>query len=467
MTLLRFTVLVLGLLVHKPTTAQEKPILLVTTDIGQDPDDLQSMIRLLHYANEFHLAGIIANADDNVSHEVPIVRDTILHQCIDAYDLIDENLRTHDATYPHASTLRGIIKKGHAGNDVRTPPEEYIGPRHNTEGSDHIIQVIAKAKRPVHIAVWGGGADLAQALWKVKTRCQPDQLALFIEKMRVFFIGKQDSTVDWIIKEFPDLWAIVAMDHEGDKWESTYRGLFYGGDMSTTTETWLKQNILAENPLAAMYPTKTYTGGEQRNPHGAMKEGDTPSWFFFLQNGLNVPEDPTAGGWGGRFRAVRHNLFFDDRDLAYDASADTMTVSARGTVFRWREDFQNDFAARVQWGSSKSKTTNHHPIIEIKNFPEDQWTWYRRCMPGNVVHLDATQSSDPDGDHLAYECLIYEEAGTFSQSEKIIINQESAGLFAISIPQTARGRDIHLILRIKDDGLPNLSVYRRVILEVR
>ncbi len=40
----------------------DKPRLLVLTDIGGDPDDQQSMIRLMLYANEFEIEGLIASA---------------------------------------------------------------------------------------------------------------------------------------------------------------------------------------------------------------------------------------------------------------------------------------------------------------------------------------------------------------------------------------------------------------------
>jgi len=45
-------------------TADEvtKPRLIVLTDIGGDPDGQQSMVRLLLYANEFDIEGLIARA---------------------------------------------------------------------------------------------------------------------------------------------------------------------------------------------------------------------------------------------------------------------------------------------------------------------------------------------------------------------------------------------------------------------
>jgi uncharacterized membrane protein len=40
----------------------DKPRLIVLTDIGGDPDDQQSMVRLMVYANEFDIEGLIASA---------------------------------------------------------------------------------------------------------------------------------------------------------------------------------------------------------------------------------------------------------------------------------------------------------------------------------------------------------------------------------------------------------------------
>jgi hypothetical protein len=53
----------------------ERPRLAVLTDIGGDPDDQQSMIRLLLYANEYQIEGLIATATrDRVSpHQTSII----------------------------------------------------------------------------------------------------------------------------------------------------------------------------------------------------------------------------------------------------------------------------------------------------------------------------------------------------------------------------------------------------------
>ena len=91
-------------------------------------------------------------------------------------------------------------------------------------------------------------------------------------------------------------------------------------------------------PLGALYPIKTWTAP---NPHACMKEGDTPSWFFFLPLGGNDPADPTKPGWGGQFARDPDGW---SRDLPARPDFDPRT-----TVSRWRPDFQRDFAQRMAW----------------------------------------------------------------------------------------------------------------------
>ena len=383
--------------------SQDRPNLIVTTDIGQDPDDEQSMVRLLHYANDFNILGIIANADKNESYEKNELRTDILHKMVDAYEKIYPNLLIHDLGYPTSYYLKSIIKEGCYQNGRKEPVESYIGLGKDTEGSEWIIKQVDQAKKPVHFAIWGGACDLAQALWKVEQTRNPKQRKAFTAKIRAYFIGLQDSSNQWILDNFPDVWVILALD-TANNWESSYRGVFYGGNMQTTSLKWLNEHVINQNALADLYPTKAFTGGASKNPYGAMKEGDTPSFFYFLNNGLNVPENPELGGWGGRFVKERENLFLDTQDL--DSSVPLK--HARVSVYQWREDFQTDFATRIKWGSTAVfSEANHHPVISTK------FEWY-----GNQLRIDAVQTSDPDGDNLIFEWFLY-PFGSLSEKKKI------------------------------------------------
>ncbi|WP_422081555.1 nucleoside hydrolase-like domain-containing protein [Ulvibacterium sp.] len=444
----------------------QRPKLIVTTDIGQDPDDQQSFVRLLHYANEFDFLGFIANADSNYDHEPPLVRDDILHDLISKYGLIQNRLKSHSRDYPTADYLHSLVKKGCNKNGVKVPVSDYVGPGHDTEGSDWIIESVKQSSEPVNIAVWGGACDLAQALWKVREMGSSKELEAFVGKLRVYFIGKQDSSNEWIMQEFPKLWLILALDQSGDKWASSYRGMFLGGDISLTSREWLKENIIGKNPLADAYPDKAYTGGEGRNPYMAMKEGDSPSWLYFLSNGLNFQEHPHWGGWGGRFEQERPGFFRDVQDNYFDDDREDLIPSSMATVFRWRFDFQNDFAARVQWGSENQAKINHAPIPRISGYSGDGYLEIP-VEAGGSIALDASKSTDPDEDSLSFDWLVYPEAGSFLEANDSILDNGDQSKTLVNIPSGANGQSIHIILRVMDDADIPLTGYKRIILKVK
>ena len=442
----------------------QKPRLIVLTDIGQDPDDQQSMVRLHHYANEYQIEGLIATADNNYEHEAAEIRDDILHQLVDDYEKSWPNFIAHAKGFPKAEEIRKTIKKGNnlGGTDVAV--ETFIGEGFDTEGSDWIINVVDKEnEQNVCISVWGGACDLAQALWKVKNTRNENETKMFVKKLRVYFIGKQDASNQWIIDNFPDLWLILALDRGGDKWQSGYRGMLWGGDMSNTSKEWIHQNIHGHSALADNYPDHAYTGGEQKNPHMALKEGDTPALLYFIQNGLNFPENPEYGGWGGRFSKERPNFFRDADDTFFDVSVNKEITSPRASVFRWRKDFQNDFAARVDWGSTPDfKAVNHPPQIKLnKNMSKEA---LKVLIPaGRKFLIDASGTTDPDGNELTFERFEYKEAGKCP--EKINIEFPEKGKARFSIPENNHTCESHIILKVTDNGNPQLSSYLRIILQ--
>ncbi|MEX0324338.1 MAG: nucleoside hydrolase-like domain-containing protein [Puniceicoccaceae bacterium] len=441
-----------------------KPRIIVTTDIGQDPDDMQSMVRFLHYANEFRVEGIIVNADSNYEKEEAKLRPDIVHDLIDAYSEIRPNLNRVLPGFPTADFLHSVVKSGCAGNGARVPVENFIGEGKDTEGSDWIIEVVDRQSQdPVCISVWGGACDLAQALWKVRHNRTPEAVDRFVSKLRVYFIGKQDSSNQWIIDTFPKLWLILALDRSGDKWLSSYRGMFWGGDMENTSREWLHENIISKNPLAAMYPDKAYTGGEGKNPHGALKEGDSPSFLYFLPTGFNSIDQPHWGSWGGRFVRERDQFFRDASDLIHDEQVGKLVDSNRATVFRWRTDFQNDFVNRCDWGGGvfKNLPFSYEMLINSARF---SGIAERAVVAGEDVIIEMDVVSNVSGSDIDHGCFFYSEAGSYVGD--VVVVEERAGAFRIKIPEDAVGKKIHLVQRsVQKTKFPLVS-YHRIILNV-
>jgi hypothetical protein len=318
-------------------TAAERPRLAVLTDIGGDPDDQQSLIRLMVYANEFEIEALIASASGTRGElKQAVTRPDLIREIIGGYEKVLSNLKRHAAGWPEAAALRRVVKSGN-----RFRERAHIGDGHDTEGSRFLIERIdaGTAQRPLNIAIWGGQTDLAQALWRVKHERGASGLAMFVRKIRVYDINDQDGIAGWMRAEFPGMFYILAQAPAGrDKREGTYRGMYLTGDESLTSREWIEKHIRSTGPLGALYPTKTWTAP---NPHGCLKEGDTPSWFFFLPLGGNDPNDPSKPGWGGQYQREPDGWW---RDLPRRDDFDPRT-----TVSRWRPDFQRDFATRMSW----------------------------------------------------------------------------------------------------------------------
>ncbi|WP_253157624.1 DUF1593 domain-containing protein [Stieleria tagensis] len=316
---------------------QQPPRLVVLTDIGGDPDDQQAMVRLMVYANEFQIEGLIASASGTPGElKQAITRPDLIREIIQAYDKVRPNLTKHANDWPTAETLLACVKSGNPHRGLAV-----IGNDHDTEGSNWLIRCVdsGSAENPLNITIWGGQTDLAQALWRVRKQRTAQQFNEFVQKFRVYDIADQDGIADWMREQFTGMHYILSKAPAGsDKRMATFRGSYLTGDESLTSREWVQQNVLSRGPLGALYPTQTWTAP---NPHRCMKEGDTPAWLFFLPRGGNDPNDPTQPGWGGRF--VRQ------KDGWYHDVPATDTFDPRTTVSRWRGAFQADFAQRMKW----------------------------------------------------------------------------------------------------------------------
>jgi len=208
-----------------------------------------------------------------------------------------------------------------------------------------------------------------------------------------------------------------------------------------------------------------------------LMEGDTPSFPGLVANGLDAPEHPDWGGWGGRYELYTPRMRKwlaepETRPLWTDAEDEVLGVdgnwhtSNKATLWRWRQACQNDFAARMDWTIKPVSQANHPPVAALGHAE------LLTARPGERVNLSARDSSDPDGNNLSYEWFYYPEAGSFAiesgrSGAPLAIEhaREAEGTFTVPTHFFHAGT-IHVILAVTDDGSPALTRYRRVIITV-
>lgn len=437
----------------------EKTRIMVLSDIGNEPDDAQSLVRFLVYSNEFDVEGLIATTStwlrDKVNPEMMLKR-------IDAYERVLPNLRKHADGYPSANALREVVRAGRAGYGM-----DYVGAGKSTPASTLIIQAVDKQDtRPLWIDVWGGAVDLAQALYDVRATRTPEEVNAFVSKIRVYAISDQDNTGEWIRAQFPTLRYITSIHAWNDYFIATWSGMSSrfaeGGDMRQVNNDWLKQNIRNKGPLGEAYPAIEYT-----------MEGDTPSFLYLLQNGLNAPEHPEYGGWGGRYAAVNP----DSRSGLRTSTSDTVMGvdgkshrTASATIWRWRDAYQNDFAARMDWSvSSNIRQANHNPSLVLNGEP-GKGIVALQVKAGEVVRLSAKGSRDVDNDRLSYRWWQYKEPTATTMgihfAPELKLEQSETMDASFVAPAVKTATPFHIILQVQDDGTPSLFSYRRAIVTV-
>ena len=434
-----------------------KPRVVVLTDFGEDPDDEQSMVRFLLYANEFDIEGLLVTADgsdDNLE-----VQDDLLIEYLDRYDAVQANLSNHAEGYPMAGALKKLVKP----DKWMLGKEAQVGAEHQTPASEHIISVVDRDDtRPIWFIIWGGPRPLSQALWKVKQDRSPAQYQEFLKKIRIYSIEKQDPTFDWLEQNATSAFAII--NATGGKPQQTFRGMYLTGDTKTVKSKWLKKNIIENHSsLGAIYP-----------PDGAgvpgMKEGDTPSLLYLLSQsvGLSNIAFPSQGGWGGRFLPSKDAWYSDEYALdRLDGEWDR-----RHSVSRWRNDFNRDFAARMDWSTTSDREAVNHPPqprVKVKN---KSITTTNDKLPNQIIItaranetivLDAAGSTDSDGNNVDYDWLYYAEAGNYDG--KIKIDNSTQSNASLTLPADwQQGHQIHVVLRVTDSGSPPLTRYRRIII---
>lgn len=442
----------------KALPKSEKHRVVVLTDIGGDLDDEQSFTRFLMYADQFDIEGLLATSIRIFPKDArrPVDGEPQPHylvEWINAYAQVRKNLMKHSEGWPEPDALLGMIKKGRITmrdgpfnirtgiaeeNSTHLPLIDILGEGKDTEASLHLIDVVDRDDpRPVWISIWGGSIELAQALWKVKNERSKEELNKFISKLRVYAWGHQDASGLWILENFPDLIYMVSTG-----------GILYTADPTLHNEEWLNTNIRYNHgPLGAMCPVRK----------GMLGEADSETYLGLIPNGLSNMEHPNWGGWGGRL-----NLVSGSKTQWIDLEANLIPETLGFTICRWAPEFQNDYQARMDWCVKEFNETNHPPI-PVLNGDNSLQAVEIMAKPGNRIALNAKGSYDLDKkDTLSYEWRIYPEAGNYKG--QINIRNANKNMASLKIPKDALGTNFHVLLVLKDNGTPQLTRYRRLVI---
>lgn len=444
----------------------EQPVkqrVVVLTDITNEPDDQESLVRFLVYANEYDIEGIVATTSTHLKNKV---RKDKIERLVSDYGKIRSNLEKHAPGFPTSEYLQRVIAE-----HLPLYSMDGVGKGKNSSGSDLLIKAVDKADdRPVWVCVWGGANCLAQALWNVRETRSEKEVKKFVSKLKVYSISDQDFSGRWIRNAFPDIFYIVDPS-AGDSWLEYYKATWTGisGDKwykngpffhyDLVDNPWLTKNIRENHgPLGANYL-----------PFDYIMEGDTPSFLGLINNGLGWYKSPAFGGWGGRYEFYQSyaetgkiwtsSIRTQDEVILADGSK---TASNQATIWRWREAYQKDFSARMDWNITDDfKKANHNPVITL-NSNEGKAMARGVVKAGEKVELSTTGTKDPDGDSFSYRWFVYREIGEFSG--QLNFNSTANEDLTFTMPQLKKGQELHIVLEVKDSGEPSLFSYRRIVM---
>jgi Protein of unknown function (DUF1593) len=460
------------------------PRVVILSDIGNEPDDQMSFVRLLLYSNELDIEALIATTSTWQKNKV---QPETMRKIVAAFGEVRANLLKHAQGWPEAAQLDAVVTSGQLAYGMAA-----VGPGKMSPGAEAIIRATDRIDpRPIWITIWGGANTLAQALQNVRATRSGAEVDRFVAKLRVSSISDQDDAGPWIRREFPNLHYIVkpSSPDGGEYAAATWTGIsgdvYYrncmGADGTTVTNDWLETNIRVKGPLGKFYPKFAF-----------IMEGDTPAFLGLTNNGLNSYRNPSWGGWGGRYvwrspYGETHPIWSQGGDLfprvtSQDGVVGTdgkTYVSDQATIWRWRTAFQHEFAARMDWTIKPFAEANHNPVVTV-NGKDGSAPISIEAQVGQPVTLDAGASKDPDGHKISYQWFHYEEAGFVPEANLGAVRIENGNTAKAIVTATATCRPAwlggarscprgiaHIILAVTDNGSPSLTSYRRVIMNIR
>ena len=209
-----------------------------------------------------------------------------------------------------------------------------------------------------------------------------------------------------------------------------------------------------------------------------ISEGDSPSFFYSIDNGLRSFEHPSYGGWGGQFYKV-------------PGTANVWRDIDKGSYQRWTEYVLRDLQMRLTWCiTPEYSQCNHPPRIEIEggldqtihsgqkvtlhasvtddNFIDTELQWRHRKavqeQKGTTREQYISQVlSRPQAMEIAWWQFV--EAGTCRQ---VVDLQKTSDreIVTFTAPQVTEPQTLHFIFEVTDNNKIGLTAFARVIVTV-
>lgn len=460
------------LFIDAPRAVADRPRVLVTTD--GEIDDACSLVRFLLYTNEWDVEGIVTSSSQYHWRGHKWAGDDWAAPYLAAYAQVHPNLIRHDSRYPSPELLRSRTLLGNVAAEGEM--EEV------TPGSQRIAEVLLDDSddRPVWVQAWGGTNTIARALKSIEEQ-HPEKIAAVAARLRLYLIWEQDDTYQRYIRPHWGRFNIPTIISD------QFIALFYhwkeylpAEQQAYLTASWMKPHILEQRgPLCALY--QAHRPGEAGFDDGDFRsEGDSPAFLHVIPNGLRSVETPAWGGWGGRFVRVRDNTWLDPvaepgyrypegrwfgdsawgrerlrREIPHDAAL----TAYLEPQWRWIAAIQNDFAARADWCVKQYHDANHPPVVVLGHAAD------LTARAGETLSLDASHTTDPDGDAVSCRWWLDRDASSYRGSAEL--RPTGPWTASLTVPNNAaRGETLHAICEVTDHGNPPLTRYRRVVITV-
>ena len=471
---------------------------IVTTD--GEIDDVDTFIRFLLYSNEFETQGLIYSSSmwhwkgdgkgTPFTSEMEMTRNLYgerltnlrwpgtqwMGELLAAYAQVHPNLLLHDAHYPTAETLQSLVKTGNI--DFEGEMEQ------RTEGSEWIAQkLLDDDPREIFLQAWGGTNTIARALKSIEEDYSQQHNWREIQekvskKAIIYTIMDQDATYR---KYIGPVWPNIRVFYNANQfWCFAYP---WKKVVPKSQQPYLEGSFMGANlinghgPLLQMY--YSYGDGQKQegdpnhfegditkiaqtdrgsfSQYDFISEGDSPAFLHLVDVGLDNYEDPSRGGWSGRFVPSKENPYrYEDGAAAADLNPETGQLDKNYPQARWIKEMQLDFAARADWCVAPYDTANHPPTISVAE--GNQLT----ATAGEEVRLTLGYT-DPDGHPVAFKAWCYAEAG--DGAAQVDTHGEMA---TVSLPKDALpGNTFHIIVSGRDTGFPAMTRYQRVIIRIK